>query len=186
MITLRLHVLQSQLKNKKGAFITSVVKNEPADNAGIKEKDVITAMNTIPIEDSTDLRNKVSNLRPGETVVFSIIRDELLLTIPVTLGTRPSEEELAKAYIKDRFDLLGLLVSENKDGDGVAILDVDPKSEIFKNNVRKGDIITEIGKVAILNMEDYNNELDKYSVDEPIMIRLVSNNTIRYIAFLIK
>ena len=174
------------LKNKKGAFITSVVKNEPADNAGIKEKDVITAMNTIPIEDSTDLRNKVSNLRPGETVVFSIIRDELLLTVPVTLGTRPSEEELAKAYIKDRFDLLGLLVSENKDGDGVAILDVDPKSEIFKNNVRKGDIITEIGKVAILNMEDYNNELDKYSVDEPIMIRLVSNNTIRYIAFLIK
>mgnify|MGYP006086141659 CR=1 FL=1 len=174
------------LKNKKGAFITSVVKNEPAENAGIKEKDVITAMNSIPIENSTDLRNKVSNLRPSETVVFSIIRNELLLTIPVRLGTRPSEEELAISYMKDRFDLLGLLVNDNNDGSGVVILDVDPKSEIFKNDVRKGDIITEIGKIVILNQKDYNNELKKYKVNEPIMIRITNNGLIRYIAFLIK
>ena len=34
------------LKTKKGAFITSVVKNEPAENAGIKEKDVIEFYNS--------------------------------------------------------------------------------------------------------------------------------------------
>ena len=143
-------------------------------------------MNSIPIENSTDLRNKVSNLRPNETVVFSIIRNELLLTIPVRLGTRPSEEELAKVYIKDRFDLLGLLVEDNNDGDGVVILDVDPESEIFKNNVKKGDVITEIGKFAILNVKDYNNALKKHPIDEPIMLRLINNNTINGFIFIVK
>jgi len=174
------------LKSKKGAFITTIVKNEPAENAGIKEKDVIISMNSNPINSAHDLRNKVSNLRPGEMVVFTIIRDEQTYTIPVTLGTRPSEKDLANTYIKNRFDFLGLLVDDNTEGDGVLILDIDPKSEIYKNNVRKGDIITEIGKVAILNQEDYNNEIKKYSSGEPIMLRLVNDGIIRYIAFLIK
>ena len=174
------------LKSKKGAFITSIIKNEPAENAGIKEKDIIVSMNSIPIENSHDLRNKVSNLRPGETVVFSIIRDEQIYTIPVTLGTRPSQGDLANAYMKNRFDFIGLFVDDNPDGDGVLILEVDPKSEIYKNNARKGDIITEIGKVVILNKTDYNNEIKNYSLEEPIMLRLVNEGVVRYIAFLIK
>ena len=174
------------LNSKKGAFINSVVKNEPAENAGIKEKDVIIAMNSVEIDSGHDLRNKVSNLRPGEVVVFTIIRDEQTYTIPVTLGTRPTEEDLANAYSKNRFDFLGLLVEDNPDGDGVLIMDIDTKSEIYKNNVRKGDIITEIGKVAILSKTDYNNEINKYSKDEPIMIRIVNDDRVRYIAFLIK
>ena len=174
------------LNSKKGAFINSVVKNEPAENAGIKEKDVIIAMNSVEIDSGNDLRNKVSNLRPGEVVVFTIIRDEQTYTIPVTLGTRPTEEDLANAYSKNRFDFLGLLVEDNPDGDGVLIMDIDTKSEIYKNNVRKGDIITEIGKVAILSKTDYNNEINKYSKDEPIMIRIVNDDRVRYIAFLIK
>ena len=174
------------LKSKKGAFISSIQAKEPAENAGIKEKDVIVAVNSLPVENANQLRNKVSSLRPGETVVFSIIRDGLTLSIPVTLGTRPSEEELANSYRKNQYDDIGLSVDQNPEGDGVIVLDINPKSEIHKQNIRKGDLITEIGKIAILNQNDYNLEIKRYSSGEPMMIRLVRDERPIYIAFLIQ
>ena len=62
------------LDDKKGAFISMVVEDGPADKGGLKEKDVIISLNSKPIESSNQLRNDVSSLRPGETAVFSIIK----------------------------------------------------------------------------------------------------------------
>ena len=79
------------VENKKGAFVTMVVEDGPAGKAGIKEKDVIISLNSKPIDDSNQLRNDVSSMRPGETAVFSIIRNELLQSVSVVLGKRPGE-----------------------------------------------------------------------------------------------
>ena len=59
-----------------------------------------------------------------------------------------------------KFDILGLKVSENKDG--VVISDIDTKSQAYKNNLRKNDIITEIGKKKINTIDEYLNELKNY------------------------
>ena len=82
------------VESKKGAFVSMVVKGGPASNAGILEKDVILSMNSIPDENSTQLRNDVSNLHPGDTVIFSIIRDNMTISVPVILGTRPDQVSL--------------------------------------------------------------------------------------------
>ena len=175
------------VKDTKGAFLVRIAKDSPADKAGLKEKDVIISMNSIPVEDSNQLRNDVSSMRPGQTVVFSIIRDELYQSISVILGERPNEENIKTSYEDSiSYDLLGLKVDATDDNDGVIIIDINPNSEAYNKNFRKNDIISEIGRTKIHNLSDYNKELEKYSVGDPIMLRIIRDGNPTYEAFEIK
>ncbi len=175
------------IQNQKGAFISMIVEDSPAYKSGLREKDVIISLNSKPIEGSNQLRNDVSAMRPGDTVIFDVIRDELHQSIPVILGERPDENNLASAFNKDKkYDLIGLMVSENIKGTGIIIDKVNPESEAYKNNLRKKDVITEIGKTTINNIDDYYVEIEKYSIGDAIMIRLIRDGNPRYEAFEIK
>ena len=169
------------LKNKKGAFVTEVVIDGPAYNSGLKEKDVIISLNSKPIESSNQLRNDVSSMRPGETAVFSIIRNELMQSISIILGKRPNDGNIASTYSK--YDLLGFKVQDAKDNSGVIIIDIDPESEAYENNIRKNDLINEINRTSINNTSDYNNEIKKYSSGDVIMVRIVRDGSNMYEAF---
>ena len=174
------------LEDKKGAFISMVVEDGPADKGGLKEKDVIISLNSKPIESSNQLRNDVSSLRPGETAVFSIIRNELLQSISVVLGQRPDENSIGDSYKpKDKYDLLGLII-EDIDNEGVKIIDINSDGEAYSNNIRKNDIINEINRIEIKNSEDYNREIKKYSKGDVIMLRIVRSGNNIYEAFEIK
>ena len=174
------------LENKKGAFISMIVEDGPADNGGLKEKDVIISLNSKPIENSNQLRNDVSNLRPGETAVFSIVRNELLQSISVILGQRPNENSIGDSYKEQtRYDLLGLIIDDN-DNQGVKIIDINAKGEAYSNNIRKNDIINEINRIEINNSEDYYREIEKYSKGDVIMLRIVREDNNLYEAFEIK
>ncbi|MDB4859857.1 Do family serine endopeptidase [Candidatus Marinimicrobia bacterium] len=174
------------LENKKGAFISMIVEDGPADNGGLKEKDVIISLNSKPIENSNQLRNDVSTLRPGETAVFSIVRNELLQSISVILGQRPNENSIGDSYKEQtRYDLLGLIIDDN-DNQGVKIIDINAKGEAYSNNIRKNDIINEINRNEINNSEDYYREIEKYSKGDVIMLRIIREGNNLYEAFEIK
>tara|TARA_B100001245_G_C22624650_1_gene308000 strand:- start:2 stop:616 length:615 start_codon:yes stop_codon:yes gene_type:complete len=173
------------INNTKGAFVVMIIENSPAYTAGLKEKDVIISMNSIPINDSKQLRNDVSSMRPDDIVVFSVIREELIQSISVILGERPNNQTQNSTHSSTtNFDILGLKIDGDKKG--VVITDIDTKSQAYKNNLRKNDIITEIGKKKINTIDDYLNELENYSTGDTIMIRIIKNGNPRYEAFEIK
>ncbi len=170
------------IKDTKGAFIVMIVDNSPADKAGLKEKDVIIALNSIPIEDSNQLRNDVSSMRPNDVVVFSIIRNELRQTVSVVLGERPSDNSESRINPETQsYDIIGLKTDNHKDG--IIITDIDKKSIAYKNNLRKNDIITEIGREQIKSIDDYKNSLEAYKSGDTIMLRIIKNGQPRYEAF---
>ena len=174
------------LENNKGAFVSMIVEDGPADDGGLREKDVIIALNSKPIENSNQLRNDVSSLRPGKTAVFSIIRNELLQSISVILGQRPDENSIGDSYKKQtKYDLLGLIIEDN-DNNGVKILDINSDGEAYSNNIRKNDIINEINRIEIKNSNDYYREIENYSKGNVIMLRIVRNGNNLYEAFEIK
>ncbi len=175
-----------KLNSKKGAFIASVGKDSPADLGGLKEKDVIIAMNAIEIDDTNQLKNKVSSAKPGEMIIFTVIRNGNNETVMITLGTRPDQGSMKDVFSLNSFDKLGVKVENNPDGEGVLILDIDPKSEAYSKNIRKGNLITEIGNDTIKTVEDYKLSLENYEVGDPIMIRIINNGNPRYEAFEIK
>jgi len=174
------------LESKDGALVSEVIKDSPADIAGLQAKDIITGMNSVKIVDVNELRNKVSNAKPGEVIVFNVIRDENQINVVVTLGLRPDQDNVEKLFSQSNqssYDLLGLIVETNEDNNGVIIIDIDSKSNAYSKNLRKGDIITEVGNETINSYNEYISVLQKYNSGDAIMIRVISNGNARYDAF---
>jgi serine protease Do len=92
--------LQVQKDNKlpvgAGAWVTTsasggaVVANSPAATAGIKDGDIILAVNGIKIDGAHPLDALLVQFAPGETVKMDLLRNGAAVSVSVTLGTRPA------------------------------------------------------------------------------------------------
>ena len=74
-----------------GCRIGIVGPGTPADRAGLKPGDVITAVNGEATADPAALTDVLAGLRPGQVVPFDLVRDGATLVREVTLGRRPLE-----------------------------------------------------------------------------------------------
>ena len=187
-----------RLKERNGAIISQVIKNSPAEDAGVEEQDVIIAVDGVKVADSSNLKNLISSGRPDDKTKLTVIRDGHERNLIVTLGTRPGEKELAETfhYGEKLFDVLGLRVEtlKNVDGkelradspNGVKVVDIKKGSPAYDNNIKRGDIITEVSKSIIKNENDYESELDAFSEGDTIMLRIIRNGSPLYVAFEIK
>ncbi len=169
------------------------IQNSPAEDAGVKEQDVIIEVDGEKVNDSSNLKNLISSGRPNDKTKLTVIRDGREKYLTVILGLRPGEKELAETYRygEKLFDILGLRVEtfENRDPknldyvNGVKIVEVKKDSPAFDNNINRGDIITEMGKTSIKEKNEYDLELESYSKGNTIMLRIVRNGNPLYVAF---
>jgi S1-C subfamily serine protease len=72
----------------KGAFITAVNGDSPADNAGLKMKDIITSVDGKTVNTSSDLIKTLLNYSAGDTVEVVYVRDGNETTAEVTLASQ--------------------------------------------------------------------------------------------------
>jgi serine protease Do len=152
------------LKEERGVLVGKVIEGDPADRAGMKNGDIILEINGQEVKDTKDLLNKVARLKPGQRVEVVVLRDGKRKTLYVTLGERPSEEQMARRQIQKE-DKLGLAVQEItpelakelglKEPTGVLISEVKPGSPASEAGLRRGDIIHEIEHQKIKDLEDY-------------------------------
>ena len=182
-----------ELDDRNGAIISQVIQNSPAEDAGVKEQDVIIEVDGEKVNDSSNLKNLISSGRPNDKTKLTVIRDGREKYLTVILGLRPGEKELTETYRygEKLFDILGLRVEtfENRDPknldyvNGVKIVEVKKDSQAFDNNIKRGDIITEMGKTNIKEKDEYDLELESYSKGNTIMLRIVRNGNPLYVAF---
>lgn len=93
------YAYQFNLDTKRGAYIPpatdtsgpSVVSDGPADKAGLKEKDIITKIDGVSVDQNHSLISLLGQHQPGDKVSLTVVRDGKTLTITVTLGTAPSD-----------------------------------------------------------------------------------------------
>ncbi|HLH74343.1 MAG TPA: trypsin-like peptidase domain-containing protein [Chloroflexota bacterium] len=72
-----------------GALIQSVEAGSPADKAGLKAGDVITAVDGTTLDDTHSLANVLLAHKVGDSVQLSVTRGNQSLTLTATLGQRP-------------------------------------------------------------------------------------------------
>ena len=89
-----------------------------------------------------------------------------------------------------KYDLLGLIVDNNEihqnelnNISGVKVNSIKPNSLADENDIQIEDIIVSIGKFEINNITDYQNEINKYKIDDTIMLRIIRNKKPFYLAF---
>jgi serine protease DegQ len=78
-----------RLGDIKGVLITEVVRNSPADQAGIKPGDIFVSIDGKKIDNWNTMLETVANLPPGKTVSVRMIRNGAETTLSVKIGKRP-------------------------------------------------------------------------------------------------
>jgi len=88
---------KEKLKEVKGAIITQVYENGAADEAGLKEKDVIIKFNNVLVNTVSELLEQVGRYRPGDKVTITYVRSGKEYTVPITLKNIENTTEIVKS-----------------------------------------------------------------------------------------
>ncbi|MGB7479731.1 MAG: Do family serine endopeptidase [Burkholderiaceae bacterium] len=78
------------LATKSGAIIAGILKNGPADKAGMRPGDILVAINGKPVADTTDMLNLIALLTPGDRADMKVLRKGREMTLTVVIGRRPA------------------------------------------------------------------------------------------------
>jgi S1-C subfamily serine protease len=77
--------LSDQLKEhfgvKDGVLVSSVTEDSAAAKAGVQAGDIILSVNGSTVDDPSDLREEISDLKPGAEFTLSIVRDKKPMTL---------------------------------------------------------------------------------------------------------
>ena len=81
-----------ELESADGVIISNIVRNGPADQAGLQRGDVITHVNTQAVKDVRAALTIISQARPGTTVKINGIRQGKKFELDVTVMQRPKQQ----------------------------------------------------------------------------------------------
>ena len=156
------------LETPHGALVQSVSEGGPAEKAGVSRGDVIIEVDGQTVADSSDLVDKISRHRPGDSVRLELLTSgedgaPTRRTVTVVLGERgeglraegeTAEQPSSSGEKRDEsgdVSALGFTVApvsagvrrllEREGLAGVLVVEVDPKSDAYDEGLRKGNIV---------------------------------------------
>jgi serine protease Do len=168
------------IKGGKGVVITEVFPGDPADEAGIKPKDIVLSVNGKKVENTRELSKLVADTSVGDTVKIKALRNGIEKTFRVKIAKREDERVASQTQSKGNDYELGIRVSEltpeivrrfNIDeADGIIVIDVESESQGEQGGVMVGDIIKEINHQPITTVKDYKKEIKKLKKGDSIQL----------------
>ncbi len=78
------------LVQKSGAIIAGVLKNGPADKAGVRPGDILLAVEGKPVADTSEMLNLIAQLTPGAKAKISVLRKSEKVVLEILIGKRPN------------------------------------------------------------------------------------------------
>jgi Do/DeqQ family serine protease len=178
-----------KIKEEKGALVTDVTKNSPAEAAGFKRGDLIMNFGGKPVESSLSLRNMVVGTPPGRKVSVQVIRRGKELTLSVTLRELVEKREITKteydnvlkgvhveeltpdirASLNIPADVRGAVVAE--------ISDESPAAEVLMKN----DVIEEINRKPVSNLAEYEKLVSGIGPSDTVLLLIYRNGGYAYV-----
>jgi serine protease DegQ len=81
-----------KLEQTQGALIAGVLKNSPAEHAGLKPGDILLRINDSEIEDSSSMLNLIAGLKPEHEAILTVSRNQKEIKVSVLIGKRPKPQ----------------------------------------------------------------------------------------------
>ncbi|WP_163335951.1 DegQ family serine endoprotease [Desulfopila sp. IMCC35008] len=181
------------LKKAEGILISEVQPGSPAEDSSIQQGDVLLRLNGTALQNTADLRNRVALLLPGSTAELDIIRDGKERTIKVKIGERPDNLNQAADYSNDNDTLkkFGLGFQELtpelaerfgfQDKQGVVVSHVEPGSPASAAGMRPGQLVEEVNKEIVKNMDDLSRVISASSDDKRLLLRVRTGSYSQYV-----
>ena len=147
------------LRQAKGALVNNILKGSPAEKAGIRQGDVITAFNGSEVKDPSHLQRLVAEAGIGKPARVTVFRDGKSVDLNLTLMNADKapkmREELDNGEQQGGADPLGLAIDDVEQGSGVVVMGVEQGSAAADAGIRRGDVIVSINRKRISNSSDY-------------------------------
>jgi serine protease Do len=183
------------LRTTRGALVSEVTSGGAADEAGLEEGDLILALDRKEIENSADLRLRISSTSPGSHVALTVLRDGKTLDLDVILAELPDEDpqRVAESGAAEMDHRLGLRVTRLTgeireslgldDGvHGAVVEEVDRGGPAEEAGLLPGDVIEEASRREIATPDDFWTALEEVEAGDTVLLRVIRGQQKLFVA----
>lgn len=165
-------------KEARGVIVSQIQTGSAAERAGLKQGDVITALNGVPVDTPNALRNQIAAMAPDSTVRLSILRDNREQQLNAQLGefraeTAANGESNGNGSTAPKnMGKLGITVEpltpEAKSRlevgattRGVVVGEVDPVGPAARAGIERGDVIEQVNRQPVHSAQEVTAALER-------------------------
>lgn len=181
-----------KLDERQGALVSEVVSGGPAAKTGLRQGDVIVALNDEPIKDAHDLPALVARTPVGEHVTVTLRRDGKTQTVPVTIGKLPSEQGTSEESSQVAPSQWGLQLQDVTpqmarqrgltEASGVMVVGVQPGSPAERAGLQRGDVIREVNRQAVQSVQEVRDAIAKADNQDAVALLVKRNQSSVFVA----
>lgn len=151
-----------ELDKVEGVYVGGVTENGAANEAGIKQGDIIVEVEGHNTKNTAELQEKISQYRPGDDVKIVVLRDNKRKPFTVTLRNKHGDTQI----VRDNTSVLGAefeVVSEREKekleiNNGIKIISLD-NGKLKNAGLKEGFIVTNVNKKPIYEVNDLKREI---------------------------
>ncbi len=170
------------LKEARGALVSDVREDSPADRAGLQQGDVIVRFKDQTITDPGSLQKAVTQTAVGTPLSLRVMREGQEKELTVTVGEQPDASEVAKVDQAESDTALAGIAVQNLDRDlaqelglrgkatGVVVVNVEPESPAERAGVTAGDVIVEINRKPIASVREFEKAASSLKKQQDILL----------------
>ncbi|MBN2302520.1 MAG: DegQ family serine endoprotease [Lentisphaerae bacterium] len=169
-----------------GIVIAEVVKDSPADTAGLKARDIVLELNGKKVTDPSSFRNMVSSNPPGTNLKLQILRDGKKTALTVKTGTLPDETTSSSSTVSGTEESLGMKLQDitpelsEKLGyeveSGVLVTEVTPGGPADRARIRAGMVISGVNDKKIKNINEFADTLSAFEKSKRLLLVVRNRN----------
>ena len=187
------------LEGTEGAIVARVQPESPAEEAGLEQGDVITAVNQAPIEDTRALSQTIAAIDAGTSAALTVWRDgevvELTAAIANAVQAIEASADMSGTEEDGQLDTFGLRL-ENVDseagqgaemdgsGGSVVVAGVAPGSAAHRKGIRPGDMIVTVGNEPVGSIAEVNERIEAAQGDgrKAVLMLMSRDGSERFVA----
>lgn len=153
------------LKNgQQGVLITGIGDNTPAQRSGLEVEDIVTAVDGVATNSTSQLRSQIGIKNIGDKVKLTVLRDGRIRSFTLAVGNPQQFTSYGtnRAPVGDLHPLLaGATFKTSTQAKGVFVASLAANSAAAYNGLEPGDLITRVNKVSVRNIRDLKQVLDR-------------------------
>jgi serine protease Do len=180
------------LKDPKGALVTNVAEESPADKAGIKQGDVIVAFQGSSIEDAAALQRAVARTPVGTKAALRVIRNGHEQEVITTIGEQAETRRVASADRNLENAMAGVAVQSvtrqiarelglQGKAQGVVVVGVEPDTRADLAGLAQGDVIREMNRQPVKSVKDYEKIVSSLKKDQDVLMLITRSGSSLFI-----
>jgi serine protease Do len=172
------------LKDNKGALVADVMKDSPADKAGLKKNDLVIRYMGRKVDDSATLQSSVGDTAVGQKANLTVLRDGKSVDLTVTIGNLEDAMHKIAASLQHRLGVVVRPLTAKEvgkyglgEGQGVAIAKLDEDGLLAKAGFEKDDVILDINNIPVDGVDGFVSLAKSLPPHQQALIKALDHRT---------